>query len=509
MSYSPPLESAFNDTRLRSRHLNALSGMCSFCTAECPGTCEIGLSAVLGASAVYPTNTGNNQVASEKIYPFDYSHFNINGRVFGAMGAEANMEEATIFNVDLSSDYGILHPVKQTMPIILPALIKLNWKDYFGGAAMAGVSCVIGEDAITKVTSTVMDRGKLVEAPWLGEVLDSFRKYDRGYGKIILQVNIEDDMKGVCEYAVEKHGADAIEFKFGQSAKGTQPMLAIKDYDEALRLKKEVGAVVCPDPEDPEIMVKIADGCGPNFYMFSRLPQWTEEYLDKRIKALREMGVKNFYFKMAGYDPEDLERVLRIASAMKVDMVTFDGAGGGSGYSPCKMMNEWGLPAIMMEAALVSICKKLEKEGASLPAIALTGGFSTEDQIFKALALGAPYITHIGLCRAAMAAATSGEKVGELIKAGQVPAHLKKYGSTIEEIFKDLPDLRAIYGKDANNFSPGAIGAFSYLNRIANGLRHFSALNRKFNIRLLDQKDVIPLTGDARDMLNQIKGENL
>ena len=47
------------------------SGMCSFCTADCAGTCEIGLSAVLGKSIVYPTNTGNNQVAAEKDYPID------------------------------------------------------------------------------------------------------------------------------------------------------------------------------------------------------------------------------------------------------------------------------------------------------------------------------------------------------------------------------------------------------------------------------------------------------
>ena len=84
---------------------------------------------MLGARSVYPTNTGNNQVASEKIYPVDYSHFNINGRVFGAQGIEPDMEKATVFNVDLSADYGTIHPVKQTMPIILPALIKLNWKD--------------------------------------------------------------------------------------------------------------------------------------------------------------------------------------------------------------------------------------------------------------------------------------------------------------------------------------------------------------------------------------------
>lgn len=59
MSYSPNLSSAFNDTRMRSACVSP-SGMCSFCTAQCVGTCEIGLSAMRGEMAVYPTNTGDN-----------------------------------------------------------------------------------------------------------------------------------------------------------------------------------------------------------------------------------------------------------------------------------------------------------------------------------------------------------------------------------------------------------------------------------------------------------------
>ena len=76
------------------------------CTAGCPGTCEIGLSAVLGAQSVYRPTTGNNQIASEKDYPLDYSHFNINGRVFGAQGVPAGTDQAAIFNVRLERTLG-------------------------------------------------------------------------------------------------------------------------------------------------------------------------------------------------------------------------------------------------------------------------------------------------------------------------------------------------------------------------------------------------------------------
>ncbi len=503
MTYSPKLSSSFNDTYLRSRHISPQSGMCSFCTQDCAGTCEIALAAVLGAQTVYPTNTGNNQVASEKDYPIDFSHFNINGRVFGAIGTGENYEEATIYNVKMEREFGKYNPIKLTMPIILPALIKLNWKDYFGGAAMAGVVCVIGEDARNRDPNLKVENGKVMEFSALGAMLDAFRRYYRGYGQIVLQCNVEDDMLGIPEYAIKKYGLEALEFKFGQGAKGTQPAIKMKNREQALETQR-MGGLVWPDPMEPEIIKAYEDGVCPNFYSYGRLPLWEEGYLLSRIEDLRNMGIKNVYFKMAGYDLKDLEKVILIGSKARVDMITFDGAGGGSGYSPNKMMNEWSLPTIVMEDALCTIVKKLKAEGHWIPAITVTGGFSSEDQVFKSLAYGDGVVTAVGLCRASMTAAMTGKNIGDRIKEGNVPKNLKKYGNTVEEIYGDLADLRAIYGKKANNFSLGAVGVFSYLNKIAFGIKHFAALNRKFDISYLDKSDLIPLTRDAKDL---IRGE--
>lgn len=500
MTYQPKLSSAFNDTHMRSRHLSPQSGMCSFCTEECAGTCEIALAAVLGKQAVYPTNTGNNQIASEKDYPVDYSHFNINGRVFGAHGADANYEDANIHQVKLERVYGRYHPVRLALPIILPALIKLNWQDYFAGAAMAGVSCVIGEEARDKDPDLVMEQGKIVSFPALEAMLQPFRRYDRGYGQVILQCNVEDDRLGLPELAVRDFGVDALEFKFGQSAKGTQPARRLKDREEALR-KQEAGMLVLPDPQDPVVLEKLGEGISPNYYSYARLPLWDEAYLIGRIRELRELGYKNIYFKMAGYDREDLERVLRLAVEAGVDMITFDGAGGGTGYSPCKMMNEWGLPSVLLQTAVSQIAGKLRTSGLELPALAITGGFSSEDQVFKALALGGQAMTVVGLCRASMTAAMMGKSIGERIRKGEVPKHMERLGGTVEELFADLADLRFLYGKAADDFSLGAVGVYSYLNKIAFGLRHFGALNRKFDLNLWDKNDLIPLTGEAKAIL--------
>lgn len=501
MSYSPKLSSAFNDTYMRSNHISSQSGMCSFCTQECDGTCEIALSAVLGKQSVYPTNTGDNQVASEKLYPVDYSHFNINGRVFGVTGAENTFEDANIYKVNLEQEYGVFNPIKMTMPIILPALIKLNWKDYYGGAAMAGVSCVIGEEARGRDPNLKIENGKIVEFNELKVMLDSFRKYDRGYGQVILQSNIEDDMLGLPEYAITKHQVEAMEFKFGQSAKGVQPVRKVKDREEAIK-KQEQGDMIFPDPMSEEVLEKLEKGLSPNFYHYGRLPLWDEEYLIKRFKELRNMGLKNLYFKMAGYDKADIKRVLKLASEVKADMVTFDGAGGGSGYSPVKMMNEWGQPTIMLEKSVYKAVQKLKKKKKYVPAITITGGFSSEDHVFKALAMGNGDITAVGLCRASMTAAMMGVNIGEKIKSGNVPKLFSQYGSTVEEIFLDLKDLEYIYDQKGENFSLGAVGVFSYLNKIAFGLKHFAALNRKFDIKYFDKTDLIPLTKEAKSLLD-------
>jgi len=61
MSYSPKLSSGLTFAKNRSAFISPQSGMCSFCTQDCNGTCELAQAAVLGAQTVYPTTTGNNQ----------------------------------------------------------------------------------------------------------------------------------------------------------------------------------------------------------------------------------------------------------------------------------------------------------------------------------------------------------------------------------------------------------------------------------------------------------------
>lgn len=502
MSYSPKMSSGFNGTRLRTPDHSSCSGMCSDCVQECPALCEIGLSAIRGEEAAYPSNPNGSQFASEKEYPHDFSAFNINGRVFGAQGLPEDADIAHPLNVDLSRSFGILHPVLHKLPLILPAVAKLNWKDYYAGAAMSGVSAVIGEAVINKDNRAEFAKGKLSSSPLIKEMLSSYRNYQRGYGDIVLQANYDDVSFGVLEYAIEKLGVKSVELKLGQAAKGIQAISNKISYDEAKALKAK-GLLVYPDPESDAIQKLLLSGFKPVFRTMGRLPMYSEENLTNYIKKLKSLGAKRVMLKIGGYDKKDLELALKIASEASVDLVTFDGAGGGTGDSPCKMMNEWGMPTMFLESIIWDILNKMKKDKKRLPGVAITGGFSLEDSIFKGLAFGAPYISFVGVCRAPMAAAMFGKMVGEGIKKEEIPPLVKKFGTSCEEIFNDMQELHMIYGKDAKNFSLGSVGLFSYLNRVGFGLRLLMALNRKFSLGYIGRSDLIPLTKPAKELLKE------
>lgn len=501
MSFSPPLGSTISHTRLRTpENVSKFSGMCAVCTSNCMGTCEIGLSALRGSEAIYPYETDINQFASEKQYPLDFTHFNINGRVFSALGCKENSNEATFPKAKINTYFGNNNKIEMSAPFILPAMAKLNWKDYFSGAAIAGVLVVIGEDVVAKDKHLVLENGKVVSSPLVEEMVNSFRQYYRGLGDIILQANYDDENLNLLDYAITKLGVKSVELKFGQAAKGIQGMGRVKDINEALKFKK-MGYLIYPDPENPQIAENYKKGKGQIFEKIGKIPMWNEEILIKRVNELKKLGAEHVCFKTGPFDLKDLVRILKIAIEAEVDLVTFDGAGGGTGNSPVKMMNEWGIPTVYLESMLHDILKRMEAKGYKLPQVAIAGGFATEDQIYKGLALGAPYINFVAVGRAAMAAAMAGKQINDLIEAGNIPKEYQRFGTTKEDLFADIRELK-LYYENASEFSGGAIGVYSYINRITAGLKQLMALNRKFKLEYIDRSDIIPLTELASQVTN-------
>ena len=85
-------------------------------------------------------------------------------------------------------------------------------------------------------------------------------------------------------------------------------------------------------------------------------------------------------------------------------------------------------------------------KGEYVPALAVAGGFTFEDQIFKGLALGAPFVKLVGMARSPIAAAMVGKTIGRTIDEHQIPVYVERFGSTKDEIFVTAPELRKELG---------------------------------------------------------------
>jgi glutamate synthase domain-containing protein 2 len=227
----------------------------------------------------------------------------------------------------------------------------------------------------------------------------------------------------------------------------------------------------------------------------------TEEGFAKRVEELRKAGAEYIFLKTGAYRPAALAQAIVYASKYKIDLLTVDGAGGGTGMSPWRMMNEWGMPPVELHSLTYAYAKRLADEGRHVPAIAFAGGFTFEDQIFKGLALGAPYVKLVGMARAPIAAAMVGKTIGRTIDQNQVPVYVARFGYTKDEIFVTAADLRHELGdKEFESLPTGALGLYTYYERLAQGLRQLMAGSRKFALEYMTRDDLTSLTRECSEV---------
>jgi len=485
--------------------INKISGMCVTCIDGCIGMCEIGKSAYRGHEVIYPQPYGIITSASEKEYPVDLSHFTILGGIVGAEGIEADSDKAIFPNVNIETRIGKNKDIKLRMPMIIPglgstAIAKNNWEGLAIGAALAGIPLTIGENVCGMDPEAEIVNGKVKHSPQLEYRVKLYKKWQQnGYGAIIVQANVEDTKLGVHEYAISQLDVDAVELKWGQGAKNIGGEVKIKELKKAQLLKKR-GYIVLPDPTDPDIIKAFKKGSFKEFERHSRVGMITEEGFMKRVKELRDRGAKHVFLKTGAYRPLDLARAVKFASKAGIDLLTVDAAGGGTGMSPWRMMNEWGVPEVELHSLLYKYVDKLAKRGEYIPDIAIAGGFAFEDQIMKGLALGAPYFKLIGMARAPLAAAMVGKTIGKKIKEGMIPVYIERFGTTPEEIFVTAPELKRKLGKKFEEVPTGAIGLYTYMERLSQGLRQLMAGCRKFALEYISRDDIAAITREASEI---------
>ena len=135
-----------------------------------------------------------------------------------------------------------------------------------------------------------------------------------------------------------------------------------------------------------------------------------------------------------------------------------------------------------------------------MPDIAFAGGFSSEDGIFKGLALGAPYVKAICMGRAMMIPGFVGKNIELWMKEENLPKTISEFGGSKEEIFVSYETLKAKYGADVDSMPLGAIALYTFSDKLKVGLQQLMSGSRKFDVPSITRNDVFALTEEAAEV---------
>ncbi len=507
MNLQRPNSNEATRTANRSRSVVPSSGICTRCIDGCTGNCELFKATFRGRELIYPGPFGEITAGGDKDYPIDYSHLNIQGYALGARGlpkgVKGDPDTATFPSVNTETEYGWDKKVKMKVPAFTGALgsteiARKNWEHFAIGAALAGVTLVCGENVCGIDPQLERDsNGKVTNSPDMDRRIETYRRYHQGYGEILVQMNVEDTRLGVAEYVAKKHQLDTIELKWGQGAKCIGGEIKVNSLERALELQKR-GYIVTPDPSNPVNQEAFKKGAIKEFERHSRLGFIDEEGFYKEVRRLRNVGFKRITLKTGAYSLRELAMALKWSSKAKIDLLTIDGSSGGTGMSPWRMMEEWGVPSLYLHSAAYEFAKHLADRGERVPDLAFAGGFSSEDGIFKALALGAPFVKAVCMGRAFMIPGMVGKNFKQWLADGKLPQTVSQFGSSPEEIFVNWADVKNIVGADAMKDIPyGAIGFYSVAQKLKVGLQQLMAGSRAFSVPAVTRRELMSLTDEC------------
>ena len=507
MNLQQPNANDATRTTNRSKSVVPMSGLCTRCVDGCTGNCEVFKATFRGRELIYPGPFGEVIAGGDKDYPVDYSHLNIQGYALGAEGLPTGVTggpDTAIFPaVNTETEYGWDIKVKMKAPIFTGALgsteiARKNWEHFAVGAAISGVTLVCGENVCGIDPKLELDsNGKVISAPDMDRRIEVYRRYHQGYGEILVQMNVEDTRLGVAEYIRTKHGLETIELKWGQGAKCIGGEIKINSLERALELQKR-GYIVTPDPSGSINQAAFKSGALKEFERHSRLGFIDEEGFYAEVQRLRNLGFKRITLKTGAYGLRELAMAIKWSSKAKIDLLTIDGAPGGTGMSPWRMMEEWGMPSLHLHAAAYEFSKKLADKGECVPDMAFAGAFSSEDGIFKALALGAPFTKAVCMGRALMIPGMVGKNIEQWLKDNKLPNTVSQFGSTPEEIFISYEEVKNIVGAgEMKNIPLGAVGIYSYSDKIKVGLQQLMAGARCFSLPAITRRELMSLTEEC------------
>ncbi len=494
------------------------SGLCTLCKADCTGKCETWLGSMAGRELLYPREFGNITSGSDNMNTqgLSYNSLRINGGLYGAKGADkktAKAGDVLFTDVSLETTFGTKIKTTCRYPFMTGALgstfiAAKYWESFAAGCAICGVPVVVGENVVGVDKQAELKNGRIVKAPELERRIDTYLRYYDGYGAIIVQMNVEDTRNGVAQYLAEKYGDKIIlELKWGQGAKNIGGEIQVNDIEYAKFLHGR-GYLVDPDPTLPETQAAYKAGAVHHFARHSRLgytnlntADQVEKNFVSQVAYLRKLGFKRISLKTGSYGMEALALAIKLAGECKLDLLTIDGSGGGTGMSPWDMMETWGVPSVLLHAKVAEYCQILAASGKRVPDISLAGGFGKSAQIFKGMALAAPFTKLICMGRGMMIPGFLGANIEGVLRPERraavngnwdaLPKTVSDRGNTAEQIFSGYHAVEAKLGKaEMKNVPYGAIAMWTNLDRLGAGLQQIMAGARKFNLQEITRSDI-------------------
>lgn len=501
-----------------NRGIPCESGLCTQCRMDCKGQCETFLASTRGRRMLYtqePVGTVTYSSANMSPQGISYNSLKIQGRLIGASGTRRENQKTQHYltsSVDVSTEFGWKKKTKCRVPIQMGAALNVvnrYWDSYAYAAALIGYPIVIGENAMNMDSELKIVAGEVKEAPRIERMIEPFFRYYDGYGGIVVQVNYDDIYNGnkTLDYICKKYGNRIlIEIKFGQGGKCINGEVITSDLKKALQLSCRYP--VYPDPQDEKVQEEFKAGKIRRFTRLSCVPfadldsyEQAEEEFVSLVAHIREMGVDRVLLKTTGFSMESLAATLRMSSKAHIDLITFDGSGGGTAHSPWPMMEHWGVPSILLHAKAVEYAEILKQQGKYVPDFSFGGGFAREDQIFKACALGAPFVKNITMCRSMIIPGAVGANIeGVLYPMRRADVHgewqtlpesIAVLGNSADKIFECYTDVKAKVGSDEIKKLPfGTIALWTYIDKLMTGLRQLMAGARTFSLDAISRDSI-------------------
>ncbi len=100
--------------------------------------------------------------------------------------------------------------------------------------------------------------------------------------------------------------------------------------------------------------------------------------------------------------------------------------------------------------------------------------------------------------RALMIPGMVGKNIKKWMDDGKLPQTVTQFGSTPEEIFVNWEDVKNIVGaKEMKNIPLGAVGIYSYSEKMRVGLQQLMAGARCFSVPAISRRELMSLTEEC------------